>query len=72
MGKGGIPDGFAFDFAKNEWFVIENELLSHSVWSHIAEQISRYVVSAQNPRTRRQIRDHVFTQIIERGEIEKF
>ena len=56
-GKNGVPDGFAFDFENKEWYLIECELLSHGVWPHIAEQITRFVVAAKNPDTLRKIRD---------------
>ena len=42
-GKGGVPDGFAFNFAAKEWHLLECELLSHGVWPHIAEQVTRFV-----------------------------
>lgn len=38
-GKRGVPDGFAFNLREKEWFVIEDDLLAHGVWTHIAEQI---------------------------------
>jgi hypothetical protein len=64
-GKGGVPDGFAFNLREREWFIVENELLGHGVWSHIAEQIVRFVVATQNPDTRRLIRDRLFEVLIE-------
>jgi len=63
-GKNGVPDGFAFDFENREWYVIECELLSHGVWPHIAEQITRFVVALQNPETLRKIRDRIFEKIM--------
>lgn len=63
-GKRGLPDGFAYDLVNKEWYLIEAELLSHGVWPHIAEQITRFVVAIQNPETRRLIRDHFFESII--------
>lgn len=59
-GKSGVPDGFAFSFRNREWYVIENELLNHGVWPHIAEQVVRFVVALQNPASRRRIRDRLF------------
>lgn len=63
-GKGGIPDGFAINFIDKEWYIIECELLKHGVWPHIAEQITRFVVSVQNPDTIRSIRDKFFEYLI--------
>ena len=58
-GKGGIPDGFILDPSNNQWFVIENELLRHGVWTHIAEQLVRFVVAANHPESLQKIRDKV-------------
>ncbi len=63
-GKGGIPDGFVFDLRERVWYVIECELLSHGVWPHIAEQITRFIVALQNPDTLRLIRNKLFEHII--------
>jgi hypothetical protein len=63
-GKGGVPDGFAFNFEEKEWYIIEHELLGHGVWPHIAEQITRFVVAIQNPTSRRKIRDHLFAILV--------
>jgi hypothetical protein len=63
-GKHGIPDGFAFNFSQRAWWIIECELLSHGVWPHIAEQITRYVVAGRNAPTLRQVRDKVFQGIL--------
>jgi hypothetical protein len=67
-GKTGIPDGFAFNFAAREWYLIEAELLSHGVWPHIAEQITRFVVALQSQVTLRKIRDFLFEEILSNGQ----
>ncbi|MFH1300940.1 MAG: hypothetical protein ABIK07_07735 [Planctomycetota bacterium] len=64
-GKHGIPDGFAFNFSQRAWWFIECELLSHGVWPHIAEQVTRFVVAVNNPITLRIIRDKLFEKILE-------
>jgi len=63
-GKKGVPDGFAFDFENREWHLIECELLSHGVWPHIAEQITRFVVATKNTDTLREIRDRLFEHLV--------
>lgn len=30
-GSGTIPDGFAFDLSKKQWFIVEAELAAHDV-----------------------------------------
>lgn len=45
----GIPDAFLIDFfdpKKPQLYIVENELASHDVYSHIAEQVVRFGTSA--------------------------
>jgi hypothetical protein len=63
-GKGGVPDGFALNFKSREWHIVESELLSHGVWPHIAEQLTRFVVAAQNPSSLRIVRDRALEFIM--------
>lgn len=62
-GKKGIPDGFAFNFSRRTWWIIECELLSHGVWRHMAEQFARYVVASRHDQTRRTIRKKVWQAV---------
>lgn len=46
----GIPDGYYLDLKFHESpsvYIIENELIEHSLIKHISEQISRFILSAQ-------------------------
>jgi hypothetical protein len=70
-GKSGIPDGYAFNFSERQWYIIENELLHHGVWPHIAEQVVRFVVASQNSDSRRKLRDRLFEQIMKNGDVEE-
>lgn len=70
-GKGGVPDCFAFDLVDHKWYVIENELLTHGVWTHITEQVVRYVVALKNSETRRKVRDQLFDHIAETNCVER-
>ena len=63
QGKKGKPDGFIIDPENRQWFVIENELLRHGVWNHIAEQLIRFVVAINNPDSLSKIRDRLFEEI---------
>lgn len=67
-GKSGIPDGFAFNFETESWWIIECELLKHGVWPHIAEQLTRFVVAGRNSDTTRQVRDRLFETVLEMGD----
>ena len=46
----GIPDGYYFDLKFHDsptLYIIENELVEHSLIRHISEQINRFIISAQ-------------------------
>ena len=64
--KGGTPDGFYIDIYNSSWGVIENELIKHGVWKHIAEQIIRFIVASQNPLMKKRIRDKFFEYIYDK------
>lgn len=52
-GIGTIPDGFAIDLQNRRWYIVEAELIKHSVWSHIAPQIAKQVIASQQEITRK-------------------
>ncbi|MBP8258253.1 MAG: hypothetical protein KA118_01150 [Verrucomicrobia bacterium] len=64
-GFGTIPDGFAIDFSARRWFIVEAELSSHSVWTHIAPQVSKQIVAAQQHGTRKRLIEVVIDRIRE-------
>jgi hypothetical protein len=64
-GFGTIPDGFAIDFAARRWFIVEAELSSHSVWGHIAPQVSKQIVAAQQQSSRKLLIEVVINRIRE-------
>jgi len=51
-GFGTIPDGFAVDIASRAWYVVEVELGHHSVWTHIAPQVTKQLLAVSRPETR--------------------
>jgi Restriction Enzyme Adenine Methylase Associated len=64
-GSGTIPDGFAIDFASRRWFVVEAELSAHPVWTHIAPQVSKQIVAAQQPASRKLLIEVVVNRVRE-------
>lgn len=64
-GSGTIPDGFAIDFSSRRWFIVEAELSSHSVWTHIAPQVSKQIVAAQQPESRKLLIEIVVKRVRE-------
>lgn len=45
-GFGTIPDGVVIDLAARKWYIIEAELSIHSIWSHIAPQVSKQILAS--------------------------
>jgi hypothetical protein len=54
-GRYTAPDGFLVDLQGRRWFIVEVELYSHGVWSHIIPQITRHLVAAMNPEEREKL-----------------
>jgi Restriction Enzyme Adenine Methylase Associated len=56
-GVGTIPDGFAIDIGLKKWYLVEAELMHHSVWNHIAPQVTKQILASQQPITKRTLVD---------------
>ncbi len=52
-GIGTIPDAFVISPDKLKWYIIEVELATHNVYSHIIPQITRFKNALDNVQTRR-------------------
>lgn len=52
-GVGTIPDGFAIDIGQKKWYLVEAELMHHSVWNHIAPQVTKQILASQQTITKR-------------------
>jgi hypothetical protein len=65
-GIGSIPDAYAISLSKpNEWYVIENELSSHSIYDHVVKQLTKFINGLENQNTRSQIIDILYQAITE-------
>lgn len=64
-GSGTIPDGFAIDFSSRRWFIVEAELSNHPVWTHIAPQVAKQIVAAQQPASRKLLIEIVINRVRE-------
>lgn len=56
-GVGTIPDGFAIDIGQKKWYLVEAELIHHSVWNHIAPQVTKQLLASQQQITKRTLVD---------------
>lgn len=64
-GFGTIPDGFAIDLASRIWYVVEAELAQHSVWTHIAPQVTKQLIAVSRPETRQLLVEMLVEMITE-------
>jgi len=53
-GAGTVPDGIVINPPAERWYIVEVELARHGTWGHIAQQVSRQIVAADNPRTKKE------------------
>jgi hypothetical protein len=58
-GVGTIPDGFAFDVANKQWFIVEAEIARHNVWSHIAPQVAKQITAALKPESKQYLIERI-------------
>jgi len=50
-GFGTIPDGYVIDLKKNKLYLIEIELISHSLKKHVLPQITNFIMALDNANT---------------------
>jgi len=68
-GAGTIPDGFVIDLTKKRWYLVEAETSKHSVWGHIAQQISKQIIAARQELTRKLLIELAVNQYTENKEV---
>ena len=63
-GIGSIPDGFVLILAsKPYWYIVEIELSSHDVYSHIVPQINKFIIGHKNPISQKSLIDIIYDEI---------
>lgn len=72
-GFGTIPDGFAINISSGIWYLVEAELIHHSLWSHIVPQITKQLSAISRPETSQIITEIVVNMLTENPTLnEKF
>jgi predicted transport protein len=67
-GIGSIPDAYVINLSKPpEWYVVENELASHSAYDHIAKQLMKFINGIENQSAKSQILDMLYDEINKEG-----
>jgi predicted transport protein len=63
-GIASIPDAYVITVSKPyRWYIVENELSTHPVYSHIVPQISKFITGIENLASQREIRDILYDEI---------
>lgn len=63
-GIGSIPDGYAIGLTKPyKWYIIEIELSTHPVFSHIVPQLNKFIQGLKEPSSRKNIVEAVYNEI---------
>jgi len=62
-GIGSIPDAYVINFSKNEWYIVENELSTHSVYDHIIKQLTKFINAIENPEIKNEIIEILYNEI---------
>ncbi len=63
-GVGSIPDALVISFSgRPQWYVVEIELASHSVYGHIVPQINKFINGIKNSSTRHNIINAIYNDI---------
>jgi hypothetical protein len=59
-----IPDGYVVRFGRHpQWYVLEVELASHSLYEHVVPQLTKFISGIKNPSTVKQLTDFIDHQI---------
>ena len=66
-----FTDGFAVDIANRQWFIVNATLAKNNVWSHIAPQVVKQLVAADQSTTKQLIIELIIQQLREDNNIMK-
>lgn len=62
-GLGAEPDGFVVNPVKKELYIVEAELSKHDPYKHINDQLTRFINSMDNPRTKNAVVEVLYDEI---------
>ena len=70
-GRGTIPDGYVIDLQQNKLYLIEVELISHSLMGHIQPQIAKFIMALDNEQTTAKLVDEFHKELPKSAKIDK-
>jgi len=71
-GLGAEPDAFVIDPIRNELYVVEVELSKHDPYKHINDQLTRFINSMDNPRTKNAVVETLYDEINDNRTLREF
>ena len=64
-GIGSIPDGYVLTLSEPyQWFIVEVELSSHPIFSHIVPQLNKFIQGIRDPDSRKNIVRTLYDEIM--------
>ena len=70
-GFGTIPDGYVIDLKQDKLYLIEVELISHSLKKHVLPQITNFIMALDNEQTIEKLVDEFYEELPESEKIDK-
>jgi len=70
-GFGTIPDGYVIDLKKNKLYLIEVELISHSLKKHVLPQITNFILALKNEGTTEKLVGEFYNELPKSKKIDK-
>ncbi len=70
-GFGTIPDGYVIDLKKDKLYLIEVELISHSLKRHVLPQITNFIMALDNEKTVTKLVDEFYSEMPDSQKIDK-
>jgi len=70
-GFGTIPDGYVIDLKKNKLYLIEIELISHSLKKHVLPQITNFIMALDNESTTEKLVGEFYNELPKSNKIDK-
>jgi len=70
-GFGTIPDGYVIDLKKNKLYLIEVELISHSLKRHVLPQITNFIMALDNEDTVEKLVGEFYKELPKSNKIDK-
>ena len=70
-GFGTVPEAIVIDFSTESWYIVEAELAKHGLWGHIAPQVHKQIVAAENPDVKQEIKKVALRKLEEKESLKK-